>query len=293
MASFFQKLGRAITGKARILNENPLTSETSIPNANWNQRWGKRQQNAASNTSSAVRAAVEAIRGFLANPRLPDRAYNCTTDLAVVLRTIQRIDDETDHAQMAMELTNYIKKRVRVLRGLSNAEASALESALQVEIDNLHIREVTEEARHREVDVARAIRQLGVTMGVHTEEEEEEENTESVNSNTLMDQFMTHGTVANAEAAPRVEAENAENTENAEGNTLLEEFMAQERARTEGAPRVQPTTVAARNRTHSNELLDQFMANEAAKAQGSKRKGGSRRRRLSRRKNLRLTRRRR
>ena len=193
-----------------------------------------------------------------------------------------------------MELTNYIKKRVRVLRGLSNAEASALESALQVEIDNLHIREVTEEARHREVDVARAIRQLGVTMGVH---EEEEENTESVNSNTLMDQFMTHGTVANAEAAPRVEAENAENTENAEGNTLLEEFMAQERARIEGAqPTVATATAVARNRTHSNELLEQFMANEAAKATKAKRRkrrGGTRRMRLSRRKNRRLTRRRR
>ena len=119
MASFFQKLGRAITGKARILNENPLVLETTIPNANWNRRWEKRQQNAASNASSAVHVAMEAIRGFLANPRLPDRAYNCTTDLAVVLRTIQRIDEETDHAQMAMELTNYIKNRVRVLRRMT------------------------------------------------------------------------------------------------------------------------------------------------------------------------------
>jgi len=289
MASFFQKLGRAITGKARILNENPLTSETSIPNANWNERWGKRQQNAASNTSSAVRDAVEAIRGFLANPRLPDRAYNCTTDLATVLRTIQRINDETDHEQMAMELTNYIKKRVRVIRGLSNAEASALESALQLELDNLRIRATTEEARRRAADVARTIRQMGVSVGAHEEEENTEniENTESVNSNTLMDQFMTHGTVANVEAAPRV------NAENAEGNALLAEFLAQERARTEGVQPVQPTT-AARNRTHSNELLEQFLANEAekaAKAQGSK--GGSRRMRQSRKKNRRLTRRRR
>jgi hypothetical protein len=284
MASFFQKLGRAITGKARILNENPLTSETTIPNANWNERWGKRQQNAASNTSSVVRNAVEAIRGFLANPRLPDRAYNCTTDLATVLLAIQRIDDETEHKQMAMELTNYVKKRVRVLRGLSNAEANALESALQLELDNLRIRAATEEARRRAADVARTIRQLGVSVGAHEEEEEEEENTEnieSVNSNTLMDQFMTHGTVANAEAAPHV------NAENAEGNALLAEFLAQERARTEG---VQPTTTA-RNRTHSNEMLEQFLANEAAKAK--RRKGGSRRMRLSRKKNRRLTRRRR
>jgi hypothetical protein len=292
MASFFQKLGRAITGKARILNENPLTSETTIPNANWNERWGKRQQNAASNTSSAVRNAVEAIRGFLANPRLPDRAYNCTTDLATVLLTIQRINGETDHQQMAMELTNYVKKRVRVLRGLSTAEANALESALQVEIENLRIRAGTEEARRRAANVARAIRQLGVTVGAHEEEEEENienaenaenaENIESVNSNTLLDQFMTHGTVANVEAAPHV------NAENVEGNALLAEFLAQERVRTEG---VQPTAATTRNRTHSNEMLEQFLANEAAKAK--KRKGGSRRKRLSRKKNRRLTRRRR
>jgi len=203
MASFFQKAWRSVIGKASILDQNPLRSATTIPEANWNRRWIKRSGDANSDPSPIVREAVRFIREF--SRSLEDPEFNYRPAFISALRLIRRIETDTPHAQMALELTNYVKKLVRRYRVMTDREAIELNDSIPANIEEANVMAHVEEASRRAAAANRAVARMGEALRLPEV------------SNANVEEFMrAHGTASAAagEAEPVVA-----------NNANLEEFM--------------------------------------------------------------------
>jgi len=118
----------------------------------------KRSADAAKDASPLVRASVAIVQDFFRNVQDPEFDY--LPIMIAVLRFIQRIENETTHKQMAMELSNYVKKLVRRFRALSTLEARALEETLEARLNEAEVMESVAEATRNANAVSRAVARM-------------------------------------------------------------------------------------------------------------------------------------
>ena len=126
-----QALWRSIVGKEHLLDQNPLLSDTTIPEADWDKRLQKRMA-AAVDDSEPVRRIFRRIQEFATDLGTP--GYDYFPDLIQLLYDIARAEgrsqvlpEQKRHVQLAMELTNYLKKILRRRFILTAEEARELE----------------------------------------------------------------------------------------------------------------------------------------------------------------------
>jgi serine/threonine protein kinase len=122
-------------GKAHLLDQNPLRSATTIPEEDWDKRFQTRKTAAESNSGS-IRSIFDRIEDFSGN--LSNPAYDYFPVLIKLLSDIARAEGRSQvlpgqkaHVQLAMELTNYLKKLLRRQFVLTTEEALELDDDIR------------------------------------------------------------------------------------------------------------------------------------------------------------------
>lgn len=123
-----QAAWRAAIGKDPILDQNPLMVNTTIPEEVWDRRYAKRKAD-AQKEDPGVSDVFDLIDRFKVNLDKP--GFDYFPSLIHVLVVIDLAIEKKSHAQLAMELTNYLKKLVRRKFNLHLGDARSTERRIQ------------------------------------------------------------------------------------------------------------------------------------------------------------------
>jgi len=127
-----QAAWRAMIGKDPILDQNPLESDTTIPEEVWDRRYQNREPEdlewipEGEEFLTSIFAKIDLFRRKIKSPD-----YDYFPDLIQLLGEIENIRFFSTHKQMAMELTNYVKKLIRRQFHLPIEEARSLEQRIR------------------------------------------------------------------------------------------------------------------------------------------------------------------
>jgi len=132
-----QAAWRALLGKAHLLDQDPLLSETTIPEADWDRRFEKRAADALLRRERTIDDIIFRIRGFQEDLEIPGYNFRpVLKELLIDIEEAERVsqlheDMRLHHHQLAMELSNYVKKLVRRYTGMTDAQARQLAYELE------------------------------------------------------------------------------------------------------------------------------------------------------------------
>jgi len=127
-----QAAWRALFGKAHLLDQDPLLSETTIPEADWDKRYEKRAADALLRREQTVHGIIFKIRCFKEDLEIPGYNFRpVLKELLIEIEEAERISQVHEdilkhHHQLAMELSNYVKKLVRRYTGMTDEQALQL-----------------------------------------------------------------------------------------------------------------------------------------------------------------------